>query len=326
MDFWETNQPRYQRYEQQIQGLIPYEEHIRLMVDFYGEEKAQFRMIPAPLFSRVSFGPQLKTDEGMISHFITAFNSAENGQPAFSADLLRELIFHEFGHSFVNPVCETYRTEIFAHEHLFAYLKADMSAIAYPDWFPTVHEHIVRAGESLLLEQAGYLEEARQNEISNLRLGFALLPLIREKLACYAQNRDRYPSFRSFFPELLKLFAEVEAVECQKPLRLGLHIKREGERYIVRQIQAESAGAQAGFQVGDALLAVNGIALNGETSLKKVEDLWYRATQGDRVRFSIEREHKLMEFYVEVPFVTKYEFEKTNNKATYPDKVAEIEV
>jgi hypothetical protein len=209
--FWESHQDFYRSFTATTRSQLPFEDHLRLMMSFFGESKSRFVFILAPMINGASFGPQLVDGDIRIPHFISGGTKLEEGEPAFSDSYLRMLVFHEFGHSFVNPICEDHREDLFNHEHLFEYMREDMSAIAYPDWFPTCHEHMVRAAEGLLLEQAGYAEEARANVKKNLDLGFVMLPHFRQALESYLQNREEYPSLRSYFPQMLKVFDRVEA-------------------------------------------------------------------------------------------------------------------
>lgn len=308
MEFWARHKPLYRQLEDDTRNIVPYEKLTSLMMEYYNEEKARFVFILAPLFDRVSFGPQLNTSEGKVSHFISAFTRYENGRPFFTAERLRMLIFHEYGHSFVNPVCETYRKELFEHEELFQFIKEDMSAIAYPDWFPTCHEHIVRAGETLLLKRAGYATEARENYKENLRLGFAMLPFIRDKVAYYDAHRGEYSSFREYFPELLKVFSEIRLVAVEKPAPSGIYFRIVANRLKVRYVKPESEGEKAGLQTDDIITEVNGEILGGALCGYQFDDLWYDAVKGTVLRLKIERDEKHLEIPVAVPFIEKHIF------------------
>jgi hypothetical protein len=211
MGFWESHRGFYDSLASRIGAQLPFEDHLRLMMEFFGETRSRFVFVLAPMINGASFGPQLVDGDVRIPHFISGGTDIENGVPVFSDRYLRMLVFHEFGHSFINPLCEEHRSDLFRHEHLFERMREDMSAIAYPDWFPTCHEHMVRAAEGLLLERAGYIDEARANVAKNLDLGFVMLPHFRQSLEAYLENRDEYPTLRGYFPQLLKVFDRVES-------------------------------------------------------------------------------------------------------------------
>lgn len=310
IEFWQKNKSLYATYENEIKSLLPYQNHIQLMIDFYGEEKAYFKVFPAPLFNGASFGPQLNLKNKQISHFIATFNSSQNGAPAFSDSLLRMLIFHEFGHSFVNPICEEYRTEIFKHENLFQYLKDEMSLITYTDWFPTTHEHLVRTGQHLLLRIAGYEKEAQNDYQDNLRKGFSLLPFFTQKMEYYLENRATYPSFRNFFPELLKVYEQVKPMPIKKPMRHGLLIRKDNQNFFIRHIWDRSAAAQSDLKPGDQIVAINNQPLGSNDDLTQFEDLWYQAKQDQKITFQIKRGELAQKHSLHVPFIDAYTFIK----------------
>ena len=309
MDFWNENQDLYYQFEKNIKELVPYNKFVQLMMEFYGEDKAQFIFIPAPMFKWVSFGPQLNTANGEIPHFISTFTKYEDGNPYFTEERLRMLIFHEFGHSFVNPICEKYRTEIFNHVEFFEYLKKDMSAIAYPDWFPTFHEHIVRTGENMLLERAGYKVEAEENYKENLRDGFYLLPYFKEKMEYYDQNRDQYESFDQFFPELLKVFEEVEPYKTTRPVKMGIYLKNDKKGLLIRRISENSPFKDQLLQ-NDIILAVNYNIVSSKKDINKIYDMWYNAKEGDSLKFKLLRNNEVIYQTIPVSIEDCYKVKK----------------
>lgn len=310
--FWQSHQSFYHDYVNTIKDVVPFDSLINIMTAFYNEDKSHFVYIVAPLFNRVSFGPQLVTDEGVIPHFISGPHSIVDGRPTASAKTMRMLIFHEFGHSFVNPVCESYRQQIMANSNFFGYMKDDMSAIAYPDWFPTFHEHVVRAGESILLERAGYITEARENYKRNFRLGFALLPFITQKLEYYGDHHDQYPSFRDYFPELLKIFDEIKPVPARVPAKLGAALRMRGDYCVALRITDSSAIADAGLQAGDTIRAFNDTTLTTESDLYRLNDSWYDCSEGHVIALTVRRDGRDTTITCEVPFVEKTRFVDLN--------------
>lgn len=309
VDFWNENQDLYYQFEKDIKELVPYDKFVQLMMDFYGEDKAQFTFIPAPMFKWVSFGPQLKTADGEIPHFISTFTKYENGNPYFTEERLRMLIFHEFGHSFVNPVCEKYRTQIFNHVDFFEYLKKDMSAIAYPDWFPTFHEHIVRTGENLLLEKAGFEEEAKENYKENYRKGFYLLPFFKDKMLYYDQNRDQFESFEQFFPELLKVFEEFEPYKTTRPVQIALKLKEHEKGLFIKRIGENSPFKDQILQ-NDIIIAVNQDIVSSKKDINKIIDIWYNASKGDSLKLKLLRNNKVIYQTIPVSIEDCYKFKK----------------
>jgi predicted DNA-binding protein YlxM (UPF0122 family) len=178
------------------------------MTEFYGEKKAKYIFIPVPIFMNGGWGLRIQTVEGEISHYIGGPHGLQGRFPVFNKDRLRYLVFHEFGHSFVNPLVHEHMNQINKYKHLFSYMKEDMAKLTYPNWEVTVFEHIVRAGETLLLEIAGFKDQSQRAYQRSINSGFVMLPQFRDKMVLYQKNREKYPTFRSFFPELLEVLQD----------------------------------------------------------------------------------------------------------------------
>jgi predicted metalloprotease with PDZ domain len=82
------------------------------------------------------------------------------------------------------------------------------------------------------------------------------------------------------------------------PIPLGMTTAYENSKVIVRNLQKDGVAAQVGFQVGDQVLAVNGLALTEPDDVHKIQEIWNSTQPGERVRFSVNREGKLDEFYL----------------------------
>lgn len=312
--FWQANQSFYKEYAADLKGILPFEKYTGMMCDFFKEEKAEFIFIPAPLINRASFGPQLTTINGEIPHFISGVSRIENGKPWKSRGLMRMLIFHEFGHSFINPLCEKYRAEIFKHEHLFEYLREDMSDIAYPDWFPTTHEHIVRSVQSDMMKLAGYESEADQDYKVNLRSGFSLLPFLREKIEYYSKNIEEYNSFADYFPQVLKVFEEVEPYKTRVPQKLAMGLKSvDNKKVLVRWISEKSPLYKFDILSGDTLISFNNKQMKTDEDIKTFFDYWYNASSGDKISLQVQRKEMSRSLNLTVPFHEKYKFRKKAN-------------
>ena len=308
MKFWKENESFYKSIEKQIIDLHPYNEYFKLLERFYGETKTAYRIVPALMLNNFCSGPQQKTENGIIPHYFTDLQRDKNGHPYLNKESSLSLIFHEFGHSFVNPVCELNRKEIFKYERFFEYIKEDMSAIAYPDWFPTFHEHLVRVGESILMEEAGFPEKAEKNFNENLAKGFVFMPFFKEKMDFYLDNRDKYLSFKDFFPELLTIFDEIKPVEFEKPSSIGIGLNINNNKYIISRVVDNSVAEKSGLRMDDILISINGILLTDKENEQKAFESWRKSLKGEIAIFKIERDKKIISFKIKVPFVKRYKF------------------
>ena len=309
MRFWNEHQPFYKEFIERVKQLIPFDEYAQLMMDFYGEEKAGFVFIPVPLFHSGGYGVQIESERGQIPYFFGGPLKLEVGFPVYDAAELRVLVFHEFGHSFVNPVVYDHASQLNKYEDLYQYIKKEMSSQGYGSWLSVCHEHLVRTGESFLLELAGFPDASKNNFEADLDSGFVLLPFLREKMEMYVNNRGKYPSFRSFFPEIIKVFEEIKPVLSEKPGIMGFTHSFIDEQCTIETVIENTPFHQAGIMKGDILLYINDTRVT-EKGFEEAVYIWKKAHKGDRVRFVIQRGDEVKELKIEVPFVEYYKFVK----------------
>lgn len=166
----------------------------------------------------VVLGPTLH-DGGFLSSYtneagqpeIYAFigpQSVADGIADFgTTERLEPLISHEFAHSVINPLTDAHFSEVQASSHLFAALASKMKENGYSTWKQTVYEHIIRAITVRLTARSRGEAAGRTALDGEVRRGFVYVPALASKLQQYEQDRGRYPTIASFFPELLKAFA-----------------------------------------------------------------------------------------------------------------------
>ncbi len=217
---------------------------IATLENYYGMKQLSYNIILAPLFHPGGFGPRIdrEGDSNPVFNFINSlqyliFNQwsgkryeiynicgptgVENGIPSFGTqEGFRQLAWHEFGHSFVNPLSESLKNRIKISEYssLFAPIREKMEREGYNNWETCVNEHIVRAVTSRLTflhfgKQAG--EDELRDQKSR---GFVYIDPLCKKLEEYEIRRDKYPSLVDFFPELLDVFKEISKKGGDKEL------------------------------------------------------------------------------------------------------------
>lgn len=180
---------------------------------YFGMKQFTFHVILVPLFHDGGFGIRIrrKNDLSDIYSIIGPSGINPQRQPTFGDYAnLRYLVWHEFSHSFVNPLTEKYLREVNQYQSLYQPLDKEMIKLAYGNWPGMVSELIVRAitirlATRELGEEAGQicLTEERQR-------GFSYIQMLVDRLKHYESQRDRYPAFKDFYLELIKAFAEVE--------------------------------------------------------------------------------------------------------------------
>ena len=114
------------------------------------------------------------------------------------------VLLHEFAHSFVNPVTAEFAQEVQAYSQLCVGMGS-----AYSGWTNIVNEHLIRAFTSRAYAILDGEERGLQKLGGEERAGFQYVRPIYELFKEYEAHRDIYPDFRSFYPRILDLFAEL---------------------------------------------------------------------------------------------------------------------
>jgi hypothetical protein len=301
MAFWDEQQAFYRRFVQRIENQIPFATYTADMEAFYGEQKSRFVFVPAPLFHSGGYGMELDKGGETVAYYIGGPHALEDGFPVFRQPALRRLVFHEFGHAFVNSLVYAHSEELEKYDSLFTHIAQSMGNLGYGNWPTAFHEHVIRAGESLLLRAAGFADEAAEAYDANLvSYGFKLLPFVTSGLEEYQSDRKTYGSFREYFPELLAVLGEVEWVTRPGPGPMSVYLNINQESCSVVQVHPDSPFGRAGAQSGDLIESLSGIPADGN-SFTQIKKMWQDATPGDRFQVVFVRGDRRITAEVEVP-------------------------
>jgi len=177
---------------------------------YMGYPQHSYNVILNPLLGPFNIGSRIRHEDGLSDIYnISGPKSVEQGQPVFgSADGIRNLIWHEFAHSYTSPLVEEHREALEESSALFEPMKAYMARSGYPVWTNCVDEHIVRAINIRLCDREISAEEAQRLLDMDLKNGFVFVPPLLELLKEYEAGRIQYPRLDHFFPRITALFAE----------------------------------------------------------------------------------------------------------------------
>jgi len=116
---------------------------------------------------------------------------------------------HEFCHSFANPVVEKYMDRLQpAGERLFAAHGPVMRMGGYQKWESVMYETATRACVACFVRHSFepmYKDYYLKDEV---KAGFVWTEDMANFLKKYESNRDKYPTFESFFPEFVTFLNE----------------------------------------------------------------------------------------------------------------------
>lgn len=174
-----------------------------------------YNILLGPLFHSGGFGPRVERENGQFDVYSINGPHARDGELLSfgSPEVYRYLIWHEFSHSFINPMVEQAETEIERYSDLYAPIERRMRKQAYDNWQTTVNEHLIRA-ITVRLTAREISPQAGQSALNTERQrGFVYVDALVDRLVEYEANRERYPTLESFFPRLVSVFAEVSNSE-----------------------------------------------------------------------------------------------------------------
>ncbi len=179
---------------------------------YYGTRHASYAIVLNTLFQNGNFGVSSTDAQGnMHLSAVIEPSDVENGVPVFrDAIPTNDLIFHEFSHSFVNPLVDKMAEQVGRYSYLFKPIRKEMAENGYQFWHVTVKEQMVRAITCRLGAQR-YGQEIASHffEDSELARGFLYTRALVDKLRFYEANRTHYPTFDAFFPELLRVLEDI---------------------------------------------------------------------------------------------------------------------
>lgn len=242
------------RSERQAEGG----DYIETLERYYGMRQHGYHIVLAPLFHQGGYGPKIQLSDGSYDLYnITGPKGVVDGYPTFgSAEDLRHLALHEFGHSFVNPTTERFSELVAGYEALYEPIREKMTAMAYPQWEVAVNEHIIRAVTTRMV----YLREGRPEGDRVMQIekgrGFIYVPALMARLEIYEAERDRYPDFIAFYPRLVEAFDSLSNLDIAAEFGLDrfggtINAVTEIESSVVLIIPTAEADADAQLKIHD---------------------------------------------------------------------------
>jgi hypothetical protein len=198
-DFYRESAPTYRAIVQRTCAVMGTRNHIDELERFFGTRQGSYTLILVPLYHSVGYGPNISIEDARHTYNIMGPTRVEDELPSFGSEqYFTEMQRHEFSHSYVNPLTDAHWPAIEAH--FDAYASAEEAK-------EVVNESVIRAVTAWLAyaESADAGDRALQREVDR---GFELVPALLEGIRAYASHRDTYPTFESFYPDLIAVFED----------------------------------------------------------------------------------------------------------------------
>jgi hypothetical protein len=176
---------------------------------FYGQNQKSYNIVLVSLYNFVGFGNSLLYSDGKRDLYNTMGpSSVENDVPFFGDEnYLKYMIRHEFSHPFINPMTEKYWDDVKSYSLNYDSIPEIARNQVCGDWQECINEFVIRAitthmayNESEDIGNWAYEKEASRG-VSNLEY-------LLSKIRYYQSNREIYPTFESYYYEILDAFKE----------------------------------------------------------------------------------------------------------------------
>lgn len=211
MAFFEASQPIFSPTVTRVHKQVQTCDTIRTMEEYFGLRQHSYGVLLAPLFANSNYGPRIERADRTYDAYAIVGTSemAIHGILlfAFGPVVSCSLLWHEFGHSFVNPITAKFREEFDRYQALYVPISKRMARLAYPTWDICVNEHIVRA-VIIRLTCRKHSNVRRFNLLMEKMRGFWYVEELCARLEDYEVHRDTYPTFEDFYPRLIDVFRQ----------------------------------------------------------------------------------------------------------------------
>lgn len=206
-DFFHNNTDFYKTVIADVTSKLGNPDYVNEIEKFYGKKNKSYNIVLVPLYNYVGFGPCLTYKDGQRDIFNIMGPKDPKTLNFGDRNYFTEMQRHEFSHSFVNPLTEKYWDKLEKYSYLFdsgIYDTAKKKGVC-GEWQECINEHIIRAVTTHLayLENDEIDKKAYEREKSQ---GVIYLDEMLAKIKEYESQRDRYPDFEAFYPEMIKLF------------------------------------------------------------------------------------------------------------------------
>ena len=218
--FWNSKIPFYNKILDLTIAEIGEKNLIKVLDDYYNETQESYNIIISPSF-KGNYSAKIPANNGKNNVYacLSTTNTKDN-IPYLDLNNLRYYVWHEFGHSFVNPVVEKYADKLASSNKLFEPIKNNMSKQNYIDWETCVKEHIIRAIHIRLAELNVGSQSSKALLNNDIRRSFIYIEPLIEKLKEFENQRNKNNiTFSKFYPELLNVLDSLQRIEYWKQER-----------------------------------------------------------------------------------------------------------
>jgi len=181
--------------------------YVNELETFYGKTQKSYNIVLVSLYSSCGYGNSLKCENDKLELFCTIGpGEVINKSPLFGDPIyLKFMIKHEFSHPFINSLTEKNWDYIKDYTSNYNSLPEATKKRVCGDWQECINEFIIRSINVQFAynegEESGskYYAEEKSN-------GVIYIDSLLNKIRHYQLNRDKYPTFESYYLTILDTF------------------------------------------------------------------------------------------------------------------------
>lgn len=163
---------------------------IGALEQYYGAEQKGYNIVLSPLLHGGGYGGSTIDKDGAVEIYsiIGPYDTVDSSVVFGSSERFFELVWHEFGHSFIGSIVEKYSDAVDSVKNLFDPIESKMKKKAYSNWMTCFSEHLIRAVVIRMLELNIDKNYAIQTRAEELGKGFIYIDRFLNSLMIYEQN------------------------------------------------------------------------------------------------------------------------------------------
>lgn len=183
--------------------------YIAELESFYGKRQKSYNIALVSLYNHVGFGNSLLYPDGKREIYnVMGPKNVTDDIPFFGDEnYLKYLIRHEFSHPFLNPLTEKYWDYIKEYSASYDSIPENARKNVCGDWQECINEFVIRSVTTHLAAKTSP-EEGRNYFEKEKKRGVSYLDSLVERINIYDVNREKYPTFESFYISILDVFKE----------------------------------------------------------------------------------------------------------------------
>jgi hypothetical protein len=213
--FFDSNKNRYVKYISDYEKVVNIVDVKERLEQYYGIEQKSYNVVLVPLIMAGGYGISIKNEEKLDSIYciMGPMYIKNNTLLFYMEDLPQYTEYHEFSHSFINPLVFKNVDGIYKNQRLvklFEKVQDDMKNQGYESVDGFLDELIVRSVVARLINKYEGEDYYRKVIEFEKERGFIYIEEVCDSLENYEKNRDKYPTFESYYGEIIKCLSNIE--------------------------------------------------------------------------------------------------------------------